>query len=121
MVKELCINEKLFVSLHNDKIRTILIGEQYKRVEPKELQSKSYNFIKRYPRIMESLQKGSVIESTRDKDTIKSVLEVTEIQNELTKEEKLKVISEAVGYSMEESIENLEYSLHKSQKTKGKK
>ena len=123
MVKELYINEKLLVSLNKDKIRPVLIGEHYRRFEPKELKSESYSFIKRYPHIMESLKNGSVIKSTRDKDIIKSVLGITEVQNEFTKEETLKVISEATGYSLEESIENLEYTLHKpiKRKTKGKK
>ena len=38
--------------------------------------------------------------------------------SELTKEEYLKVISEVQGYSFEESIEKLEYSLQKSEKRK---
>ena len=118
MVKELYINEKLLVSLHKDKIRPILIGEQYRTVGPKELKSESYSFIKRYPHIMESLKTGSVIKSTRDKDVIKSVIGTKETINEFTKEETIKVISEALGYSLEESIENLEYTLHKPVKKK---
>ena len=121
MVKDLYINEKLFVSLHKDKIKPILIGEQYKTVGPKELKSESYSFIKRYPHIMEFLRNGNVIKSIRDKDIIKSSIGKVETKNELTKEENLKVISEVQGYSFEESIENLEFSLLKPQKKKVRK
>ncbi len=118
MVKDLYINEKLFVSLNKDKIRPILIGEQYKAVGPKELKSESYSFIKKYPRIMEFLRNGNIIKSTREKDIIKSIIGIVETKSELTKEEYLKVISEVQGYSFEESIEKLEYSLQKSEKRK---
>ena len=102
MVKELYINENLLVSLHKDKIKPILIGEQYKTVGPKELKSESYNFIKRYPHIMESLRNGNVIKSTREKDIIKSSIGKLETRNELTQEEDLKIISEVEGYSFPE-------------------
>ena len=121
MVKDLYINEKLLVSLHKDKIRPILIGEQYKSVGPKELKSESYSFIKRYPHIMESLRNGNIIKSIRENDIIKSSIGKVETKNELTKEEDLKIILEVEGYSFEESIENLEFSLLRPQKIKGRK
>ena len=119
MVKELYINEKLFVSLNKNKIKPILIGEQYKTVGPKELKSESYSFIKRYPHIMEYLRNGNVIKSIREKDIIKSSIGKVENKNE--SEDSLKIISEVQGYSYEESIENLEFSLLKPQKKKGRK
>ena len=125
MIKELYINEKLFVSLQKDKIKAILIGEQYRSVGPKELKSESYSFIKRYPHIMESLKTGSIIKSVKDKSMTKTIIGKIETKNELTKEETLRIISEAEGYTLEESIENLEFTLHRpiknKQKRKGKK
>ena len=120
MVKELYVNEKLFVSINNNQIKPVLVGEQYRSVGPKELKSESYSFIKRFPLIMESLREGKVLKSTRDNSIIKSIIGEIETTNEFTKEETLKVLREATGYSFEESVENLEFALQKPAKAKQK-
>ena len=120
MVKELYVNEKLFVSINNNQIKPVLVGEQYRSVGPKELKSESYSFIKRFPLIMESLREGKVLKSTRDNSIIKSIIGEMETTNEFTKEETLKVLREATGYSFEESVENLEFELQKPAKAKQK-
>ena len=116
MIKELYINETLFVSLINGKIQPVLIGEQYKAVQPKELKSESYDFIRRYPTIMESLQTGSIIESYRDNSGVKSVIGHIKPTDIYDKEHYLEVIGESLGYSYEETIENLEFSIPKTKK-----
>ena len=120
MVKELYVNEKLFVSINNNQIKPVLVGEQYRSVGQKELKGESYSFIKRFPLIMESLREGKVLKSTRDNSIIKSIIGEIETKNEFTKEETLKVLGEATGYSFEESVENLEFALQKPAKAKQK-
>ena len=112
MIKDLYINEKLFVSLNKDKISPILIGEQYNTVGPKELKSESYSFIKRYP---------NIIESYKDHDIVKTLLGVPGPKNIYEKDSHIIEISKSEGYTFEESIENLEFSLYKPQKKKGRK
>ena len=121
MIKDLYINEKLFVSLNQDKISPILIGEQYKATGPKELKSESYSFIKKYPNIIEKLKEGNIIESYKDHDIVKTLLGVPGPKNIYEKDSHIIEISKSEGYTFEESIENLEFSLYKPQKKKGRK
>ena len=107
MVKDLYINEKLLVSLNDEKLKVVLVGEQYKAYHPKELKSDSYNFIKGLPHVMERLRNGNTIESSRQNDIILSLL---------TKDEK-----EAQGYSYESSIKNLEQSLQEEKERRRKR
>ena len=116
MIKELYINETLFITLNNDKVKPVLIGEQYTRVQPKELKSESYDFIRRYPNIMDKLRTGSTIESYKDNAIVKSIIGTIKTTDIHTKQEYFEVISEADGYSFEESIENLEFSMPKTKK-----
>ena len=120
MVKELYVNEKLFISFYKEKLKVILVGEQYKAFGLKELKSDPYNFIKRYPYIMESLKAGNVIESSRSNSIVKTKLGQVKGETPFPKEKQLKHFREAEGYSFEESIENLEYSLYKPVKKKKK-
>jgi hypothetical protein len=104
MVKDLFINEKLLVSLDNNKLKVVLVGEQYQSFHPKELKNDSYSFIRNLPHIMDRLKNGNTIESSRKNDMILSLL---------TADKK-----EAEGYSYEGSIRNLEQSLQEEKETK---
>ena len=107
MVKDLYINEKLLVSLNDEKLKVVLVGEQYKSFHPKELKSDSYSFIRNLPHIMDSLRNGNTLESSRKNDIIMSLL---------TEDNK-----EAQGYSYEGSIKNLEQSLQEEKESRRKR
>ena len=107
MVKDLYINEKLLVSLDDNRLKVVLVGEQYKSYHPKELKSDSYSFIRNLPHIMERLKNGNTIESSRKNDMILSLL---------TTDKK-----KAEGYSYEGSIKNLEQSLQEEKETRRKR
>ena len=63
---------------------------------------------------------GNVIESSRSNSIVKTKLGQVKGETPFPKEKQLKHFREAEGYSFEESIENLEYSLYKPVKKKKK-
>ena len=119
MVKELYINETLFISLLNEKLKVVL-KDDYKIEGSVTLNSENYKFIRQHPNIMESLRDGCIIEAYKDNALVRTILGTIKEDNEFTKEKYLEVIGKQEGYTLEQALENLEYSTHTPKKSKTK-
>ena len=121
MIKDLTVSETLFISLakNNTVIKPLITDSDY--MSKKELREEHFQFIKRYPEIIEELKQGKIIETFRSDSIFKSILGKEKIDTIFTGETYLEAEREVEGYTIEEAIEKLEFSMYDDKEKKSKR